>query len=92
MIGEKLRQANASGLQLQLMTNRGVKVFPAGMKETFCTDDWRARFAMADQSVVSHAQILDLLDQVGKLGFDFIQTANLYTFDGVRGYSLAQGE
>ena len=92
VIGEQLRQANASGLQLQLMTNRGVKVFPAGMKETFCTDHWRARFATADQSVVSHAQILDLLDQVGKLGFDFIQTANLYTFDGVRGYSLAQGE
>lgn len=92
VIGEKLRQANAAGLQLQLMTNRGVKVFPAGMKETFCTDHWRARFAMADQSVVSHDQILDLLDQVSKLGFDFIQTANLYTFDGVRGYSLAQGE
>lgn len=92
VIGEKLRKANASGLQLQLMTNRGVKVFPAGMKETFCTDHWRARFAMSDQSVVSHSQTLDLLDQVSGLGFDFIQTANLYTFDGVRGYSLAQGE
>jgi isocitrate dehydrogenase len=92
VIGERLRQANAGGLQLQLMTNRGVKVFPAGMKETFCTDHWRARFAKADQSDVTHAQILDLLAQVNKLGFDTIQTANLYSFDGVRGYSLAQGE
>jgi isocitrate dehydrogenase len=92
VIGERLRKVNAGGLQLQLITNRGVKVFPAGMKETFCTDHWRARFTMADQSKISHAQILDLLKQIGDLGFDYIQTANLYTFDGVRGYSLAQGE
>lgn len=92
VIGERLRKVNASGLQLQWITNRGVKVFPAGMKETFCTDHWRARFTMADQSKISHAQILDLLKQIGDLGFDYIQTANLYTFDGVRGYSLAQGE
>jgi isocitrate dehydrogenase len=92
VIGEKLRQANASGLQLHLITNRGVKVFPEGMKETFCTDHWRCRFKTDDGSVVSHTQILDLLRQIEKLGFDFIKTEHLYTFDGVRGYSLAQGE
>ncbi len=62
------------------------------MRETFCTDHWRARFAKADQSKVSHAQVLELIGQVNNLGFDTIQTANLYSFDGVRGYSLAQGE
>jgi len=92
VIGEKLRQANANGLQLHLITNRGVKVFPEGMKETFCTDHWRCRFKTDDGSVVTHAQVLDLLQQIGKLGFDFIKTEHLYTFDGVRGYSLAQGE
>lgn len=92
VIGENLRQANVNGLQLQLITNRGVKVFPAGMRETFCTDHWRARFAKADQSKVTHSEILELLAQISELGFDTIQTANLYSFDGVRGYSLAQGE
>ncbi|MBS4073222.1 MAG: NADP-dependent isocitrate dehydrogenase [Algoriphagus sp.] len=92
VIGEKLRQANANGLQLHLITNRGVKVFPEGMKETFCTDHWRCRFKTDDASVVTHAQVLDLLQQIEKLGFDFIKTEHLYTFDGVRGYSLAQGE
>lgn len=92
VIGEKLRQANASGLQLHLITNRGVKVFPEGMKETFCTDHWRCRFKTDDGSVVTHAQVLGLLQQIEKLGFDFIKTEHLYTFDGVRGYSLAQGE
>jgi isocitrate dehydrogenase len=92
VIGEKLRQANANGLQLHLITNRGVKVFPEGMKETFCTDHWRCRFKTDDGSVVTHTQVLDLLQQIERLGFDFIKTEHLYTFDGVRGYSLAQGE
>ncbi|MGY6557774.1 MAG: NADP-dependent isocitrate dehydrogenase [Nitritalea sp.] len=91
-LGEKLRQLDADGLQLQLITNRGVKVFPGGMKETFCTDHWRCRFQNAGQSAVTHAQILDLLKQVEGLGCDFIKTENLYTFDGQRAYSLSQGE
>lgn len=92
VIGERLRKANANGLQLHLITNRGVKVFPEGMRETFCTDHWRCRFKTDDGSTVTHGQVLDLLQQIEKLGFDFIKTEHLYTFDGVRGYSLAQGE
>jgi isocitrate dehydrogenase len=92
VIGERLRKANANGLQLQLITNRGVKVFPEGMRETFCTDHWRCRFKTADQGVITHDTILELLKQIQGLGFDFIKTEHLYTFDGVRGYSLAQGE
>ncbi|SHO62871.1 NADP-dependent isocitrate dehydrogenase [Algoriphagus zhangzhouensis] len=92
VLGETLRKANAAGLQLTLITNRGIKVFPGGMKESFCTDHWRCRFQNAEQSEISPAQILDLLKQIGDLGLEFIQVANLYSFDGVRGYSLAQGE
>lgn len=92
VLGEKLRQANADGLQLTLITNRGIKVFPDGMRESFCTDHWRCRFQTPEQSTISHAQVRELLKQVEELGFDFIKTENLYSFDGVRGYSLAQGE
>lgn len=92
VIGERLKKANAEGLQLQLITNRGVKVFPGGMRETFCTDHWRARFTKDDRSKINHGQILDLLKQIGDLGFDYVQTSHLCTFDGERGYSLAQGE
>ena len=92
VLGEKLRQANADGLQLTLITNRGIKVFPGGMKESFCTDHWRCRFQTAEQSTISHAQVRELLKQVEELGLDFVKTENLYSFDGVRGYSLAQGE
>lgn len=92
VIGEKLRQVKVGDLQMHLITNRGVKVFPEGMRETFCTDHWRCRFKTDDGSLVTHSQILELLKQIQDLGFDFIKTEHLYTFDGVRGYSLAQGE
>lgn len=92
VIGDKLRAVDADGLKMQLITNRGVKVYPDGMKETFCSDHWRVRFFNADQSTITHGQVLDVLKQVEDLGFDFIKTENLYTFDGERGFSLAQGE
>ncbi|WP_143960486.1 NADP-dependent isocitrate dehydrogenase [Litoribacter populi] len=91
-LGDKLRKADADGLKLQLITNRGVKVYPGGMRETFCTDHWRCRFLTSNQDTVTHTQLLDLLKQVEGLGFDFIKTENLYTFDGERAYSLSQGE
>ncbi len=92
VMGEKLRGVDSQGLKMQLITNRGVKVYPDGMKETFCSDHWRVRFFNADESKIAHDQIIDVLNQVKALGFDFIKTENLYTFDGERGFSLAQGE
>lgn len=91
-IGKKLEAVNADGLRMQLITNRGVKVYPEGMPETYCSDHWRVRFINADESRISHDQVLEVLNQVKELGFDFIKTENLYTFDGARGFSLAQGE
>jgi len=92
VIGDRLRKADADGLKLKLITNRGVKVYPGGMKETFCSDHWRCRFFTADDSTITHGQIIDLLKQIEGLGFDFIKTEHLYTFDGERGFSMAQGE
>ncbi len=92
ILGDKLRKAESEKLKLQLITNRGVKVYPGGMRETFCTDHWRGRFHSDDQSALSHDRILDLLKSISELGFDFIKTENLYSFDGKRAYSLSQGE
>ncbi|MCC5938719.1 MAG: NADP-dependent isocitrate dehydrogenase [Lunatimonas sp.] len=92
IIGDRLRQVNADGLKLRLITNRGVKVYPDGMKETFCSDHWRVRFFNADESTITHLQTIEVLRQVKELGFDFIKMEHLYTFNGERGFSLAQGE
>lgn len=91
-IGDKLKAVDAAGLQMQLITNRGVKVYPEGMPETYCSDHWRVRFLKSDETAITHAQVLSVLKQIEALGFDFIKTENLYTFDGQRGFSLAQGE
>ena len=75
-----------------MMSNRGVKVWPGGHAETFCSDHWRCRFIPeTDGASVAHAQIISLLKRVGDAGYDFIKTENLYNFDGERGYSLDQG-
>lgn len=92
VIGDGLQSVNAEGLKMQLITNRGVKVYPEGMPETFCSDHWRVRFFNAEESAITHSQIIEVLKQVQDLGFDSIKTENLYTFDGERGFSLAQGE
>jgi len=36
-------------LQLQMITNRSVKVWPVGFPETFCADHWRCRFLIRKQ-------------------------------------------
>ena len=92
ILGAKLKGINVEGIKLSIITNRGVKVYPDGHPETFCSDHWRCRFAKEDDAIVTHQEILTLLAHIHKLGLDFIKTEQMYTFDGERGYSLAQGE
>jgi isocitrate dehydrogenase len=91
-LGHVLEKANGEDLKLQMITNRGVKVYPKGMPETFCTDHWRCRFITDDDKKVEHRQILDLLSRITDLNLDFIKIESLCTFDGERGYSLGQGQ
>lgn len=92
-LGEILKTFSGSNLKLAIITNRGVKVYPDGHPETFCSDHWRCRFvAEKDGEIISHDQILNILKEIKELGLDFIKTENMYNFDGERGYSLAQGE
>jgi isocitrate dehydrogenase len=91
-LGESLGKAAGETLKLQMISNRGVKVWPGGNTETFCSDHWRCRFtAQAEGSSINHNEIIRLLQRIGDAGFDFIKTENLCTFDGERGYSLDQG-
>jgi isocitrate dehydrogenase len=77
--------------KLELITNRGVKVWPGGFPETFRTDHWRGRF-MADNPPLNHHDIVELLSRIADSGMDFIKTEHLYHFDGKPGYSLGQGQ
>lgn len=92
-IGNRLESLAGDAFDLVLITNRGVKVWPGGYPETFCTDHWRARYVAATPThTVSHHDVLALLGRIATAGFDFIKTEHLCNFDGVPGYSRGQGE
>lgn len=92
-LGEAFRRVSNNGLELKAITNRGARVWPDGLPETFTTDHWRGRFlARQAGEQVSHAQVVELLQHVAEAGFDFIKTENLYTFDGKVAYSTIPGE
>ncbi|MDX2161765.1 MAG: NADP-dependent isocitrate dehydrogenase [bacterium] len=84
--------ANGDGVELVMISNRGQKVYPKGMPETFCTDHWRCRFMGVNGAEITHGQIIRLLNRFSDAGFDFIKTENLVTFDGEPGYTLGQGQ
>jgi isocitrate dehydrogenase len=90
-LGEAMRKLDGDGLKISAISNRGVKVWPGGHAETFCSDHWRCRFVgETEGGTVSHAQIAQLLARTAEAGFDFIKTENLCNFDGQPGYSHAQ--
>ena len=91
VLGAKLQQAVTDKFRLSLVTNRGVKVYPDGMPETFCTDHWRCRF-VAQGDGCSYPEALSLMESITANGLEIIKTENLYTYDGQPGYSMGQGE
>lgn len=92
-IAEILRGLDTPDLSLLMITNRGIKVWPEGFSETFCTDHWRCRYQPKEDGKIIHGQhILDLLRRAIEAEVDVIKTENLYRFDGKRGFSLGQGQ
>ncbi|GIX41376.1 MAG: isocitrate dehydrogenase [Leptospiraceae bacterium] len=102
-LGENLTALlkNQSNLKLRIITNRGVKVYPEGIIDTFCSDHWRCRFVSKNSSEIEgepilppipKEEILKLLSLLYEAGYDIIKTENLYYIDGKRAFSLGQGE
>lgn len=77
---------------LGMITNRGIKVYPDGFPETFCTDHWRCRFLPTPGQVLPQSIIPALLLAAESEGIDVIKTENLYAFDGKPAFSLGQGQ
>jgi isocitrate dehydrogenase len=80
-------------VKLSMITNRGIKVYPDGFPETFCTDHWRCRFKHAAEGQnIGKEHIVQLLQNAIRANVDVIKTENLYAFDGKPGFSLGQGQ
>lgn len=91
-LAQVLMAATDSCLKLEMITNRGVKVWPNGLPETFHSDHWRCRFTGVTGRPVTRSTIVNQLQKLAAEKVDFIKTEHLYTFDGVPGYSLGQGQ
>ncbi len=91
-LADLLKVMNSDEVQLIMITNRGIKVWPEGFSETFCTDHWRCRFMHKDGKGITKQEIIRLLDAADRNGIDSIKTENLYEFDGKKGFSLGQGQ
>ncbi|MGE5161390.1 MAG: NADP-dependent isocitrate dehydrogenase [Betaproteobacteria bacterium] len=99
-LAQRLHRANPvnghGGLALQMITNRGVKVWPDGLPETFCTDHWRCRLVAVDGAKrprpVARGELVSLLGAFEDDGIEVIKTEHLCTFDGAPGYALGHGQ
>ena len=92
-LAQRLEPTGNAELPLTMVTNRGVKVWPGGVPETFCTDHWRCRFLSPQAGqTITHAQIIALLGRIADAGLDFIKCENLCNFDGKPGFALGQGQ
>jgi isocitrate dehydrogenase len=91
-LAEKIKKIEDKKMGLSMITNRGIKVWPNGFKETFCTDHWRCRFKPIDNTSITNADIITILTNAINEKIDTIKTENLYAFDGKDAYSLGQGQ
>ena len=91
-LAELMKPLQLSDVSLSMITNRGIKVWPEGFEETFCTDHWRCRFKPSTDRLLTKADIIQLLQRAIDHNLDIIKTENLYQFNGKPAYSLGQGQ
>lgn len=91
-LAKVIHQLDTNNVRLSMITNRGIKVYPDGFSETFCTDHWRCRFKSAEGGLITKEDILKIMSSAMDIKIDIIKTENLYAFDGQPAFSLGQGQ
>lgn len=91
---EMMRACEDTPFRLTLISNRGTQVWPTGSIYTECVDYYRVRFEMREgfrAGDFGQSRCIALLDKIAEK-FTVCSYELLRVFDGVRGYSLAQGQ
>lgn len=91
-LANKIQACVNDNLILQMISNRGTKVWPNGRPETFCADNWRLRFMGRDDREIHTSQVIALMERMNAAGLNFTKSVMLNTYDGVPGFTVAQGE
>lgn len=93
-LGASLNElAEGSAFRLKMISNRGTLVFPSSGAQPAVVDHYRCRFVVADSGTgePDDAAILDLVARVAAR-HRWMHIEKLQTFDGVAGFTRAQGE
>jgi isocitrate dehydrogenase len=85
-------QVAGDGLTLNMISNRGLKVYPGGAGDAFLSDHWRCRFMAAEGATAGQHQVLSLMARAVDAGLEIVSSEYLFTFDGQYGFSLGQGQ
>jgi isocitrate dehydrogenase len=91
-LAELLLPHATDGLRLDMISNRGQKVWPGGSPETLTTDHWRCRFLAPEGGTTTGREIVDLQSRLVDAGLEPIKTEGLFAFDGVAAFSKGQGQ
>jgi len=85
---EQLKKIDPLPFELSMIRNRGTRVWPHGMHETFCVDNWCCRYLLTTPSEgISHRHIAELLHRLADVGLDFTSVETLCSFDSIAGYT-----
>jgi isocitrate dehydrogenase len=79
---------------ITLISNRGTQVWPTGSVYTECVDYYRVRFELKKDipvGTIGQSRAVALMDKIAEK-FTVCSFELLRTFDGIKGYSLAQGQ
>lgn len=90
-LGHDIEKLAGPDFKLDMISNRGQKVYPHGAPETTCVDHWRLRFSSPNGETNTKATI-QLLERLVENGYPFVKTEGLFTFDGELGFTRGQGQ
>lgn len=91
-LAAKIKACVSDNLDLQMISNRGTKVWPDGRPETFCADNWRLRFIRTDDQPIKTSQVIALMQRMNEADLNFTKSVMLNNYDGEPGFTVAQGE
>ncbi|MEJ0009720.1 MAG: NADP-dependent isocitrate dehydrogenase [Alphaproteobacteria bacterium] len=92
-LGKALETLSTDALSLQMISCKGLKVWPDMVTEMDVTDRYRARYLPKKKGgPVTHADVAKLLSVAAEKNIDFLKIETLFTFDGKPGFSATQGE
>jgi len=86
---KRLAALSTPQLKIDVIGNRGTKIWPQGFADAKLSDVWQCRFRGAN---VNDGAIVALLASMHEQGLSFGGVEKLLCIDGARAYSLIQGE